>query len=92
MFPRKNKEKTRKNILITLKDWTVHDRKIFNKCSRVLDRKQIAPQNISFGEWVDIIGHIAIEGLKNRNRDEVHLFKKFFKQVKQNGPFGIQDQ
>ena len=39
-------------------------RKIFNKCSHVLDRKQMAPQNKSFGEWVDIIGHIAIEGLK----------------------------
>ena len=85
-------EKTRKNILKILKDWTVQDRKIFNRCSRVLDRKQMAPQNKSFGEWVDIIGHIAIEGLKNRNRAEVHLFKNFFEQVKQKGPFGIQDQ
>ncbi len=85
-------EKTRENILKILKNWTVEDRKIFNKCSSVLDRKQMAPQNKSFGEWVDIIGHTAIEGLKNRNRDEVHLFKNFFEQVKQKGPFGIQNQ
>ena len=82
----------RKEILKILKSWTHEDRKNFNKCSQILDRDQLAPQNKSFGEWIDIIGGLTLEGLSNRNRQESHLFKNFFEITNQKGPFGIQNQ
>ena len=82
----------RKEILKILKNWTYEDRKNFNKCSQILDRDQPAPQSKSFGEWIDIIGGLTLEGLSNRNRQESHLFKNFFEITNQKGPFGIQNQ
>jgi len=85
-------QKIRIRIIKILKNWTLEDRKIFNKCAKILDFNQLGPQNKSFREWISIIGKISMEGLEKRNLNEVHLFKNFFDIVMEKGPFGLQNQ
>ncbi|MFL2983798.1 MAG: glutamate-cysteine ligase family protein [Candidatus Neomarinimicrobiota bacterium] len=84
--------KVRDNLYNILYKWSKKDRLMFNNSAFELNKEQPGPEGKSYGEWVKIIGNLALEGLKNRNLNEEKLFEKFYYTVLNNGPFSLQTQ
>ena len=85
-------KKTRDQLLNIFNNWSKKDRVIFNNSALKLNREQQGPDNRSYGDWISIIGDLALEGLKNRNLKEEGLFLNFFNLVMDSGPFSLQRQ
>jgi len=79
----------RQTILEVVSEWTLEERHRFNQASFVLDDSQIGPQGKPYRYWNQWAGELALDGLKERNMDEEHLFDSFFKIVMENGPFAL---
>jgi len=82
----------RKKTLNILEKWSKDDRKLFNHAANSLNILQPGPIKKSYGEWIQIFGDLALDGLKIRNLNEEKLFEEFFEIVIKDGPFSIQVQ
>tara|TARA_Y100000590_G_scaffold159432_1_gene182898 strand:- start:15353 stop:16630 length:1278 start_codon:yes stop_codon:yes gene_type:complete len=82
----------RDEIISIIKKWSLSDRKKWNKAALNMDLSQQGPDGKSYGEWNKWAGDMALKGLELRQRNESHLFKRFFNIVLEKGPFGLQTQ
>ena len=85
-------EKTREKVNGHLSQWSIKDRKLFNRCVSELNLDQEGPQGKSYGDWIYIFSDYAIGGLVNRGLGEEKLFQKFYNCIIEHGPFSLKVQ
>ncbi len=61
-------DKTQNEIFNIVSAWTVEDRNNLNQCAYKLDLEQNGPDNISIGEWINIICGLSLKGLNRRGK------------------------
>ena len=85
-------ESVRDELLSVVKNWTVEERRQFNKASLILDDAQMGPNGKTYREWNQWAGDLALDGLKERDLGEEKFFEEFFAIVMSKGPFSLQAQ